>query len=126
METLFFALFVITVAGLLIWSTYARNSTRKNQRYVRVDFVYQAKAFVVEVRILRLWCFVFVRLSVVPEQEKGKSPSVSCELFKNGKRLLLVPNFWSRYNGMTFARRRNRLNANIKLDSKIIFEIPLV
>ena len=126
METLFFALFVIAVAGLLIWSTYSRNSTRKNQRSLGVEFVYKGSVYAANLRILRLWHFVFVALSVVPERNSDKDPIVSCEVLKGNKRLVLVPNFWSRYSGMGFVGKKNKLSANIKLDGKIIFEIPLV
>jgi len=122
METLFFALLIIVTSGLLIWSMHSRRKTRKNLRLVGVEFIYKGMVCIVKVRILRMWHFVFVGLSVVPKN----SPVITCELFKNGKKMALMPNLLGKYNSIGFANKKKILDANIKLDDNIIFEIPLV
>jgi len=104
---------IIVVAVVLIVLSHLRHMSRQQQQVFSVE----STPFYITIRVSRIFWLITLSIETRPRNRLPVCPPISCNITKNGKPILKIPNFWT--NRSSFALTRLSKTDNLTLHMKI-------
>ncbi|MCL2855797.1 MAG: hypothetical protein FWE21_09310 [Defluviitaleaceae bacterium] len=103
---------IIATTALLIALAHFRHLCRQRQQI----FTVHLPCFSINIHSARIFCFVTMRVIVIPEISGSTCPPIYFTLHKNSKPIMQIPNFWLNHSGFAIVRpsKANQITLDIK------------
>ena len=95
---------IIAITCLMIFAMVIRAKNRDNIQHHAIDFCHQGDCWKISVRLARFWWLFWAQVKVVPGDLLAFRPQVAYTVRKNGRRFIILPNFWADNTGIAICK----------------------
>jgi|GEM_PF-4529716 len=104
---------IVIVAVFLIVLAHIRHISRQQQQI----FCVESTPFHITIRVNRIFWLITLSIETTPQNRLPVCPPISCNITKNSKPILKIPNFWANRSSFALAHlsKKDTLTLHMKI-----------